>query len=287
MICMLPSNRNSDIVFRGKNKGKSDAVKFADLSRMDDLVDRTVYLDPLESICDTLPASVEEQLEIIKLVLDVEAETFYVMEPEPSSVEIKKEFDFLEMRLTRQKRCAAVRLTVCLPLAISLASSLLQLHTTPWLSESEMWYKNSICFPLDDCPYVTVEIGKTRLPSACSLPNMLNLNPYLVGLGIILLELAEGKLLEQWLTAKGITNFKPSDLSDKAKVALDWLLESRVHRYEKYSQVVRRCLDCSFQPPPPVRSLEDETFQQTVYHDIISELEKMHKACIGQIAAQK
>jgi hypothetical protein len=278
MIRMQPCNCNSDTVFRGKNERKSNTVTFADLNRLEDRIDRIKYLDLLESICDTLPASVEEQLEVVELILDVEAETFYVVAPEPSSVEIKKEFDFLEMRLTQQKRCSAVRPTVFLPLAIILASSLLQLHTTPWLSKSEMWYKNSICFPLDDCPYVAVEIGKTRLTSACSLPNTLNLNPYLVGLGIILLELAEGKSLEQWLTEKGITNFEPSDLSDKAKVALDWLLESRVHRYEKYSQVVRRCLDCLFQPPPPVRSLEDETFQQTVYHDIISELEEMHKA---------
>ena len=191
-----------------------------------------------------------------------------------SSIKINKQCKSLETRLRRNVR-PALRPTICLPLAINLASSLLQLHTTPWLSET--WCKNSIYFPLDnDDPYVTVDIDEHSHHSTSNLGNILN--PYLVGLGIVLLELAEGKSMEEWMRERAEISVQPSNITEKARIGSLWLRESQLaDRYKKYSEVVDLCLRCLFEPPPLNKSLEDESFQQIVYRDIISQLEQMYE----------
>lgn len=161
----------------------------------------------------------------------------------------------------------------CLSLAVNLASSLLQLHATPWLPET--WCNNTIYFPhpVDVLhPYVRIRLGK---PKTTLGETQTFLNPYLVALGIILLELSERKSFSEWVDGRDDIQLQSHDVVDKARAGLVWLLEDGAYENmsEDYAQVVQQCLTCCFTPVQPRRTLTEEKFREVVYRDIVRRLE--------------
>jgi len=198
-------------------------------------------------------------------------------------VEIERNFRSLEHLICGQFQSAnkpkSFPTNLCLSLAIDLAYSLLQLHATAWLTES--WCKKSILFPVNEKqPYVTLAItGRPSTESSFGIERQSILNPYLVALGIVLLELSEGKLLEVWLKDRSDITFDGTNVLDRANAARTWLMEDAktTNKIEAYAKVITRCLDCSFNPPVQIKTLTNASFREAVYRDIVFQLERMYE----------
>lgn len=162
-----------------------------------------------------------------------------------------------------------------LSLAVNIASSLLQLHATPWLSEH--WCKKSIYFPVnEEQPYVMTKLDTSPVSSTEIDDDYLN--PYLVALGILLLELSQGKSFAEWISGRSDITIPTDDIKDKACVASKWLSEdAKFNVGEAYSEVVKRCLECSLTPvqPQKERTFTNEKFREAVYCNIIAQLENI------------
>ena len=161
----------------------------------------------------------------------------------------------------------------CLALAVNLASSLLQLHSTPWLSET--WSNKSVLFPVHiEQPYVLTKFGESATTQIIQDDV---LNPYLVELGIILLEMWVGVSFLDWITSNNV-KVQFEDVKDRAAVATKWLLTREVIRnmVQDYAQIVQLCLNCSFIPIQPIRNLTEDSFREVVYRDIVHRLEMVY-----------
>jgi hypothetical protein len=168
-----------------------------------------------------------------------------------------------------------------LRLAITLASSVLQLHETPWLDEN--WGKDNIFFveksgkTMYEHPFVSQHFNPTALPTSAPVPASMSRiirNQTLYALGVSLIELWYGKALHEL--------HKPEDgeLSGDVLVNLmtEWNTADRMvdelyqEAGQKYSDAVRRCIRCDFDRR--ASSLEDATFQKAVYHGVVSQLKE-------------
>jgi hypothetical protein len=167
-----------------------------------------------------------------------------------------------------------------LRVAVDLASSVLQLYKTPWLSED--WGKDDVFFihrpgaPLasiyshafvsrnfstQNAPLLTA-----AQPPACRVIR----NRTLFTLGILLIELWYGRSIEE------LQN--PSDLNCAGTPGVAWCTAERLVENEiefeagkRYSDAVRRCIRCDFDRRD--FSLDDEGFQGCVYEGVVGSLE--------------
>ena len=100
-------------------------------------------------------------------------------------------------------------------------------------------------------------------------------NPYLVGLGIILLELSEDKSFHEWLSRRN-DNILPENTINKSILGQTWLKEilSRTRMSEQYIDIILLCLTSVFYPILPSTALDNEEFREAVYHKILLPLEK-------------
>ena len=166
-------------------------------------------------------------------------------------------------------------------LAAKLASSLLQLHATPWLPEN--WSNKSIYFSRPaDVHQVYVMINFDQPHALHHSPTKFGLNPYLVSLGIILLELSERKSFIEWLNGRDVTT-PPEGVVDKAMTAYDWFEEVCIRRNmsERYANVVHLCLKSAFPSIQMRPTFADEGFRDAVYHEIVRPLEVEYSSFMG------
>jgi hypothetical protein len=100
-------------------------------------------------------------------------------------------------------------------------------------------------------------------------------NPYLVGLGIILLELSENQLFDEWLRDKNVEIPRENTIERSIR-GKAWLEEivARTRMSEQYAYVVQLCLTCAFNPVPRSQKLINEGFREAVYSQILVPLEK-------------
>jgi hypothetical protein len=184
----------------------------------------------------------------------------------------------------------------CLPLAVTIASSLLQLHATPWLPADLC--SRSIYFtrfhndhnPIDvRYPYVTRKIGEITATPPTRVT--LGFHPNLVALGIILLELSEKRTISSWYE-QTFAESLPSDVQGKAKAAWIWFEEDASERMSlHYQAAIKHCLNAHFLGSFPLKrmTLADDGFREAVYRHIILHLEKSyeeHKAPITDVTLQ-
>ena len=170
-----------------------------------------------------------------------------------------------------------------LRVAVILASSVLQLHKTPWINEK--WGKDDILFinrpngTLFDHPYVSRQFFACKNPQTnqpCSSDGLNTCrvirNKALFDLGDLLIEIWYGQSLESLRI--------PADLNTDGtpNITSDWCTADRladeIHwdTGSRYSEAVRRCIRCDFDRRET--NLEDENFQQAVYDGVVSLLEK-------------
>ena len=172
-----------------------------------------------------------------------------------------------------------------LHLAIILASSVLQLHNTPWLGDH--WRVDNIFFVTRadqiayEHPFVSQHFNqvkeKSQTHSVPPLISMIIRNQALYALGVSLIELRYGKSIQELHKpedgplssddpmAAFITEWKTADrLVDK--------LYSDVGHY--YGDAVRRCIRCDFDRKS--NCLDDVTFQKAVYQGVVYILQESY-----------
>jgi hypothetical protein len=154
-----------------------------------------------------------------------------------------------------------------LMLAASIASTVLQLHNTPWLSEA--WIRSMIFLPEVDRihPYLEAPLT-TSTPGPTSLD--CNLNPYLIELGIVLLEMSEETSFADW-TAAHDAEINAGNLTDKAGMAWHWVTKHRQSALggDAYGQVIKRCLAFSGMGGASEN-------RHDIYRDVVHELETIY-----------
>ena len=175
-----------------------------------------------------------------------------------------------------------------LQLAATFASTVLQLHGTPWLHEK--WGKEDIFFlrgtegPLVDSSYVSrsfscsndiQESSDTCAASNTSLPEAFSLiqNKSIFALGVVLIELCFGRTLEDLREAQdeeacGVAN---------ADYVAARRLSDIIYKQEagRYSDAVRRCIRCEFDQT--TANLDDVAFRRAVYRGVIAPLEDISR----------
>lgn len=173
-------------------------------------------------------------------------------------------------------------------MAVHIASALLQIHTSPWLSSK--CSKNQFYFLADaqhvysDYPYVS----QMFIPSVTNPPTTDNFQgtppsiseeetrASLFAVGVIILELIFGHNIEACSFRPhyyGPDN-QPNDQTD-VSTARKWSQKVLGECGVEIADVVRRCLDCSFGPEP---NLRDTRFKQAVYDGVIRPLADHLKA---------
>lgn len=276
----LPSFQGSNVASRSSKKKTVTIQGYAEEVKKKPI--RYECLQHIKEICESLRVcSLHDTNDLLFFILDHNQKLWaYDPEDRNAGVEIARNCISLETLLSQTR----LRPHQSLHLAANIASSLLQLYATPWLPEN--WCENSIYFPLNifpvdiKRPYVIVKLGTSpESPQPEAQDDILN--PYTVALGIILLELSEGKSLLQWISERTDINIQADDVKNKASLAWKWLTEDAKLKLggEPYSTVVKRCLQCSFTSAQPQsqRSLSNETFRDAVYRDVVHQLEDIYE----------
>jgi hypothetical protein len=163
-------------------------------------------------------------------------------------------------------------------LAVNLAFSVLELYGTPWLSET--WSKASIRFIRRSTisePWVIIStVSPKETPKTKTGPN-----PYLLGLGIILLELVWNKSFEKWLQeAHEDTNEDITSPKSKLWLGNKWLEQAKYHKLvsNEYADAVDRCFRGVCTPFVLNETLETPEFRKAVYSQIFLPLEKEYSS---------
>jgi hypothetical protein len=178
---------------------------------------------------------------------------------------------------------ASIPLHERITLAKKLATAVLQLYATPWLT-------NSICSEkvllsgVDDPanlahnrrePYVNVSIKRPpgALTKRATFPSRtLIRNRLLFSLGVMLLELAYHSPLE--------TLQQPSDNDDHESQNTDYYIADRVRHDAasilgpRYAEVIRKCIQCDFGHGDDLGTTK---LQEGFYQDVICELEQLEE----------
>lgn len=165
-------------------------------------------------------------------------------------------------------------------LSFNLASSLLQLYSTPWLSET--WTKRTICFwrlrqPSQandmlltfepDRPFIVHKFSEA--PAACPTQD-LNAKYQLLDLGIVLLEIRHKRLFESW--ASNHNFILDNSYGSRYNAASAWLSESIGEIEPSYFDAAARCIECTFQTRSAIPDWEDLDFRKSVCELVIKPL---------------
>ena len=167
-------------------------------------------------------------------------------------------------------------------MAVHIASALLHIHTSPWLSSR--WSKHQFFFLADaqnlysDYPYVS-QMFMPSVTDPRMAENSLNPPPSipeeetracLFTVGVIILELVFGHNIEA-CSFRHLYYGSDNQPNDQTEVctARKWSQKVLGECGIEIADVVRRCLDCSFGPRP---DLKDKRFREAVYDGVIRPL---------------
>ncbi|CAI6288377.1 unnamed protein product [Periconia digitata] len=161
-------------------------------------------------------------------------------------------------------------------LAVTLASSTLQLHDSPWLDDS--WTKDDIMFikrsdkTVYDHAFIPHRLATEASPAGSLPPAIRSIirNQTLYRLGVTLIELWYGKSISE-LEAPGDDSQMSSFLTEFNTA--DRLVSNLYNDAgKKYANAVRRCIRCEFDHH--VTTLENTAFQQAVYQGVVAQLKE-------------
>jgi hypothetical protein len=174
-------------------------------------------------------------------------------------------------------------------LAVTLATSVLQLHATPWLDEQwsnkDVYFvrkrhesSSSVAYAYIQKSFDPPRVREMSDPDlAICTPVILRpsvRNETIFALGVSLIELSLGRTLASFQ--------KETDLGPDGKRSYftDWLIANRllkeriaVSEGDRYSKTVNRCINCIFDPLEP--SLENAAFRQAFYDNAVVPLKEI------------
>ena len=165
-----------------------------------------------------------------------------------------------------------------LEIALTVASSILQLQQTPWLRDD--WTKEDLSLCKDCTDETKQYVLVSRAFSATERPDSrraamvfgLPRNKTLFALGVFLIELCFGKAFESLRSPQD-----PLDANGHANILTDLSAADRLTKHiygevgDRYGDVVRRCIHCDFNRRSV--NLEDDDFRQAVYEGVIVPLQ--------------
>ena len=190
----------------------------------------------------------------------------------------------LEQIIQETSRKSPVKLTWNLiqrmNLSFNLASSLLQLYSTPWLTEC--WTKQNICFrrlpPSSQANGIILAFEPDRpfivhrfsgVPAA-GQPHKVEAKYQLLNLGIILLEIRHQNSFESWALAHGFT--LDGSYGTRYTAAARWLRDSWGEVELSYFDATARCIECTFQTRSAIPTWEDLDFRKSICELVIKPL---------------
>ena len=167
-----------------------------------------------------------------------------------------------------------------LMLALTIASSILQLYDTRWLNE--LWDRSCIMVdvgqPCNNRRFPRVFIRRAfpeepeERPEQALIPFVI-LNPVIYNLGLVLIEICLGRSLESFRNAED-----PLDSNGRPNVLTNLSTAMRLmdHIYsvagDRYGDAVRRCIRSDFDSRST--DLNEEAFRQAVYEKVVEPLEE-------------
>ena len=156
-----------------------------------------------------------------------------------------------------------------LKLATTLASTALQLQTTPWLNSS--WDSNDVLFHTGVAPdpYITKgfnsESNQPGEPIKLAEPSPVR-NRSIFNLGVLLLELCLGKPLDHFKTPEDSSIFTEFCTAKR-------LVENLAEEASSgYADAVTACIYCDFGREVKDRSLDNDAFRQAVYEYVVNRI---------------
>ena len=171
-------------------------------------------------------------------------------------------------------------------LALNLASTLIQLNTTPWLGNT--WSKDSIYFLSQASsghihagqgphfvnpsevdlrqPLVTRDFGST--PDTWNQPEPRSM---ILELGIMLLELGHETTIEEHFSGSGLR--VDDQYYNRLSLAQRWLDDSEDHLTPTYFNVTARCVKCSFDGIP-ARPVWDDVLFKGIIQGVVEPLQE-------------
>ncbi len=158
-----------------------------------------------------------------------------------------------------------------LELATLLASTALQLQTTPWLNSS--WDSNDVLFHTGIAahPYITKgfssDANQPEEPVKLAEPSPVR-NESIFNLGVLLLELCLGKPLDHFRTTEDSSIFTEFCIAKR-------LVENLAEEASSgYADAVTACIYCDFGREVKDHSLDNDAFRQAVYEYVVTPLEE-------------
>ncbi|KAL8962305.1 MAG: hypothetical protein Q9193_001272 [Seirophora villosa] len=168
-----------------------------------------------------------------------------------------------------------------LAIAVTLAHSMLQLHTGPWLHEA--WGKKDIYFLQGQASTVCVEQPflvrqiNTNAAKSTDAPQSVSraCNTSLLSLGILLLELWFNERIEAQPFYRRYQDHEGNDNEYTVfNAAQKWQEQAMEEAGLDLHSPTRRCIYCAFGAAS--QNLEDEELRRAVYSEVVQPLEKLH-----------
>lgn len=163
-------------------------------------------------------------------------------------------------------------------LAVTLANTVLQLSEGPWLNKK--WNaahisffeaaQNSIDFGR---PYLTTQFQQQTTDDAESELEFqsIHASPSLLSLGILLLEINQGRPIE--ISPLDLTDGMFKNANTELTAAMRFFEESVEDIYNDYRRAIRACLEPTFLRVDQAGGLDVEEVRQLVYEHIVAPLE--------------
>ncbi|KAM0804394.1 hypothetical protein BDR22DRAFT_960035 [Usnea florida] len=252
----------------------STRIPTVTFTTMPDSSDKTLSALEVQDICRAIAQAKQEQ-SLLQLYL-LAHQRLHCCHPVPVQQVVNSSqyisttslASLLTASSTTSDRSHKLPLKPRLLLALTLASTLIQLNATPWLGK--IWSKHSICFStqpsnhptLDQHPLNPSQIDLTRPfltqsfnnePTALPLSNAPITHPtdprqMILELGIMLLEIWHETSLESY--SSSINQVLKDSYYDRLSLAQRWLDETEESIPPVYFHVALRCVRCCFDGVP-------------------------------------
>ncbi|KAM0715319.1 hypothetical protein Q7P37_008817 [Cladosporium fusiforme] len=228
----------------------------------------------IRNLCRTMAQCGMQQSAYLGMLVDEAQGGQYRVRSQPEQKIVADEISLFELLHPDHKPC--LQRAQRLQIALKIASSHLQLHSTPWARRQ--WESADVRFPqtgtdpaniLLDRPFVSADFEATSLPLTAQAPKASDRS--FACLGIMLLELAFGKRLEDndlWQQL-GVQNTKIALF--RLMVAKQWADDVEGEQGSEFSSAVMWCLNKS------PTSLEGNEWRKDLASEVVLPLEHCYE----------
>jgi hypothetical protein len=169
-------------------------------------------------------------------------------------------------------------------LALTLASSVLQLHDTPWLPRA--WNTKDIYIlkshggsTIPSQFYVSQTFSSASQVAAAAKRRRLVKNEMIFALGVALLELAHGSSLLTFKEPEDLSEDGKEDSMTEVSIASRLARELNDYESENYARAVLRCITCNFDTF--AFDFDDREFREKFYEGVVVPLQEDYEHATG------